>query len=231
LFDFAEPYRLRGEPGSDPQVLARACVSGLQTGPIVIEQPVRQEVLGVRLRAVGAAALLPAAMRDIRGLHVGLGDLFGAGAGELLERCQETRQVEARFRLVAAWLGERLARSRGVDEAIAWCAGQIERSGGRAAIAALRAETGMSRARLATLFEEQIGLKPKLYARAVRFRQVLGLLQRSEMPLSDAALAAGFYDQAHMNAEFRDLAGIPPSAFLAARHAVGDGSTSADLIG
>lgn len=42
------------------------------------------------------------------------------------------------------------------------------------------------------------------------------------------ALDACFYDQPHMNAEFRALAGVTPREFLATRHPVGDGSTASD---
>ena len=58
---------------------------------------------------------------------------------------------------------------------------------------------------------------------------MLSLLQKGSEPLADVALAAGYYDQPHMTVEFRELAGITPSQFLAARHPAGDGSTAADL--
>jgi AraC-like DNA-binding protein len=35
--------------------------------------------------------------------------------------------------------------------------------------------------------------------------------------LAGVALAAGYYDQPHMNAEFRELSGFSPREFLAAR--------------
>jgi AraC-like DNA-binding protein len=41
------------------------------------------------------------------------------------------------------------------------------------------------------------------------------LLQRGGA-IADAALSAGFYDQPHMNADFREFAGMTPAQFVAA---------------
>ena len=91
-----------------------------------------------------------------------------------------------------------------------------------------RRSTGFSKTRLASGFRDQIGLAPKLYARVVRFRHLLRMLQDGQAPLADVALSATYYDQPHMSAEFRVLGGITPREFLAGRHPVGDGSSAAD---
>jgi AraC-like DNA-binding protein len=155
----------------------------------------------------------------------------GPAAGELAERCDAACSVAARFRIVAEWIAGRLARARGMDEAIAWAVARLDESGGTVPILELRAHVGMSKARLAGLFREQIGLTPKLYARVVRFHQTLGLLQAGGPGrLTDVALDGRYYDQPHMNAEFRALGGLTPSEFLASRHPVGDGTTANDGV-
>jgi AraC-like DNA-binding protein len=225
LINFGDPYRVLEGRGTDCRV---AWLGGPQVGPMMIEQPPRQDVMGVRLRPAGAYALLARPMRDVTGLSVDLADLIGSAAAELAERCDAAASVEARFRVAAVWLAERLARSRGMDEAVAWAVARIDESSGIVPIGALRAELGMSKARLAGLFRDQVGLTPKLYARVIRFHQTLGMLQEGgPARLIDIALDARFYDQPHMNAEFRALGGLTPSEFLAARHPVGDGSTAA----
>src|SRR5262249_61599947 len=92
-------------------------------------------------------------------------------------------------------------------------------------VARLRKESGLSKARLVAAFRAQIGVRPKLWARLVRFRRVLDALAETEVRLADVALDAGYYDQAHMNAEFRELAGVSPTEFLAARFVGGSGET------
>ena len=55
-------------------------------------------------------------------------------------------------------------------------------------------------------------MAPKLYARIVRFSRAVELLAAGGA-LTDVALAAGYYDQPHMNADFRELSGLTPRAF------------------
>lgn len=188
---------------------------GQQLGPIVTVQPDRHHVLGIRLRPAGAFALLSAPLRVVTGLVVELEDLMGDAVRELVERCRDAPSVGARFAAAARWLGARLATRPVVDPAVAWVAAEIERHEGGVAIADLRRETGLSKARLSARFREQIGLTPKHYARVVRFRHALGRLERGEGPFADVALAAGYYDQPHFNAELRAMTGLTPRELVA----------------
>jgi AraC-like DNA-binding protein len=194
---------------------------GQLLGPIVTTQPRRHAVLGVRLRPAGAYALLSAPLRCLTHTVVELEDVVGGAARELVARCREATSVEARFRIAAVWLAERTAGARAVDPAIAWATMQIEAHGGDVPIAHLRRETGLSKTRLAAAFRDQIGISPKLYARIVRFRGTLAMVERGTGSLADVALAAGYYDQPHFNAEFRELTGWSPSEFLVARYPTG----------
>ena len=224
LLNFGAPYRLVEGAGAD--VCRSAWVGGPQVGPIVLEQPAQQHLIGARLRPAGAYAVVARPMRETTGLSLDLADLIGPEASELLERCEETTSLESRFRVLAEWIGRCFARTQGMDRAVAWAVAQLDASGGTTPIAALRERTGLSKTRLVEAFRDQVGLAPKRYGRILRFRRALGQLQSAgPVRLTDVALDAQYCDQAHMNAEFRALGGITPRAFLAARHPVGDGST------
>ena len=196
-------------------------LSGQQLGPVVTTQPHRHAVLGVRLRPAGAYALLAAPLRVVTARVVELEDLVGGAARLLVDRCRAAPSVQTRFVAVAAWLRERLAAARAIEPAIAWAAEQIDAHGGDVSIAALRAETGLSKTRLAAAFRDQIGVPPKLYARIVRFRGALEMVERGASSLTDVALAAGYYDQPHFNADFRELTGMSPRELLVARYPSG----------
>jgi AraC-like DNA-binding protein len=191
-------------------------LAGLQTGPTVIEAPPgRACVLGMRLHPAGAYALVGRPLSEASGRVVDFDDLVGRSASELADRCNDAGGAEARVRCAAHWLSERIGGSRTIDPRVAWAAGRLEDSHGLVEIARLQDGTGLSRKRFVEGFREQIGLTPKLYARIVRFRFALRLLHGGGRSLTETALAAGYYDQPHMNLEFRELGGLPPGDFLA----------------
>lgn len=213
LVNLGDPIRLVEGIGSP--VLKSGWLSGLHARPIVIESPCTTACLGVRLKPAGAHALLARPLSDIRGWTLDLGDLFGSAAAELAERCAEARSVEDRFLRAAAWIEARAARGP-AETAVDWTVAHIEQSAGTVPIAVLRERTGLSKTRLADGFRDRIGLSPKMYARIFRFRRLLGLLHAGLPSLAEAAVETGYYDQPHMTADFRELTGLTPRAFVAA---------------
>ncbi len=208
------------DDGATGEPFPVACLTGVQTGPLVIEAPEgRCRVLGIRLHPVGAYALLAAPLGATEGRTLDLRDIAGHAAAELAERCHDAPTVAACFGRAAAWVADRIARTAargGVPHrAVAWAAAELERVDGVASVTALRAQAGLGRTRFADVFREQVGMGPKRYARVLRFRRALALV-RAGRGLSDAALAAGYYDQAHLHASFREFAGMTPRAFRAA---------------
>jgi transcriptional regulator GlxA family with amidase domain len=76
-------------------------------------------------------------------------------------------------------------------------------------------EVGYSHRHLRERFMTEFGLTPKQAARVARFHRSRLALQTNTPSLAAVAAACGFYDQAHMAREWNDLAGVPPSRWLA----------------
>src|SRR5207302_9762038 len=120
----------------------------------------------------------------------------------------------------------RLADSTSPLPAVEWSWEHLRRTGGRAPIGTLADELGWSHRRLIARFQEQIGLAPKTLARVIRFDRAVSLLRaRGRSSLAEIAYDCGYFDQAHMNRDFRELAGMTPVTFLAAE--LGSGAVPA----
>ncbi len=86
-------------------------------------------------------------------------------------------------------------------------------SHGSVPIGALADEVGWSRRHLVAKFRQQVGLPPKTFARIVRFQHLLSRLT-AEANWTRLAAECGYYDQAHMNRDFREFAGTTPTDYL-----------------
>jgi AraC-like DNA-binding protein len=91
-------------------------------------------------------------------------------------------------------------------------------------------ELGCSRRHMVRRFNEQIGVAPKTYARVLRFQRAVNMLGHRDgaswtcerergagraMSWGEIALECGYFDQAHMNRDFRQFAGASPSELAA----------------
>lgn len=202
--------------GDRREPFSRTCVSGLLLRPEVIEAPPGPSaVLGIELRPAGALRVLGRPLHELTDRTVDLEDVVREAAAELAERCAVAATPKGRLRAAASWIEARLRRGPAPAPAVTWALGELERRAGAISIATLRGHTGWSKTRFNTTFREQIGVPPKTLARILRFRRALDLVDRARTPLSEIALAAGYYDQPHFNAEFRKLSGFAPGEYLA----------------
>ena len=71
---------------------------------------------------------------------------------------------------------------------------------------------GVTARHLRRAFAEHIGVGPKDYARSIRLQRVLHLA-RTSTDWARIAADAGYFDQAHLIADFRGLVGLTPGAF------------------
>jgi AraC-like DNA-binding protein len=84
-----------------------------------------------------------------------------------------------------------------------------------ASVRAVAGRIGVSERFLRNAFRDEIGVSPKRYARIMRIRRAATAAMTTRVSLADLAMTQGFFDQAHLNAEFRALLGTTPKAFRA----------------
>ena len=197
-------------------------VAGMHVAPaIVCASDSGWACIELRLTPLGAHRVLGLPMHEIANRSVELEDLL-PDAREVTGRLREAGTWEQRFELVESFLLARLAESAPPSPGVAWSWSRLRRSGGRASIGELAAELGWSHRRLIARFREQIGLTPKAAARVLRFDAAVAALGSERADgLADVAFRCGYYDQAHLNRDFRELAGTTPGAFLRARSEAG----------
>jgi AraC-like DNA-binding protein len=168
------------------------------------------------LTPAGARALLGLPAAGLAATVVGLDQVLGPAAAELADRMAAAAGWPPRFAVLDEVLSRRVDRLDPAPAVLGYVWRRMISSGGALRIGALAAEVGWSRRHLGARFAAEFGLTPKDAVRVVRFDRARWLLRGPHRPtLADVAAACGYYDQPHLAREWRQLAGVAPSVWLA----------------
>jgi AraC-like DNA-binding protein len=178
----------------------------------------------VNLTPFGARMLLGCPMDELANRVIPLEDVLGQEGRRLPDRLHEAAGPQQRFELLDALLASRIADSPAPVPAVTWAWRQLQDRDGLVGIGELTRELGCSRRYLVGQFRDQVGLPPKLVARILRFRRAVAALETDDgRRFAEIAQQCGYFDQPHLNREFRDLAGVTPSDVIASRLPAGLG--------
>ena len=197
----------------------RTLVGGLHTVPALLSHDGRQSGIQVALRPLGARRLLGLPAGALGGLDVNGTEVLGSHAVELHECLRLLPSWASRFQLLDDTL---LRLCAGVTEPAA-PEGEVTEAWrlllrGEHTVAEVAQTVGWSSRRLSARFGAELGVAPKAAAKIARFDRARRRLQAAAgvIRLTDLAIECGYYDQAHLARDFRTLAGLPPSQWLAA---------------
>jgi len=91
----------------------------------------------------------------------------------------------------------------------------FRRDTSRAVVRKMAKEAGLSNRRLIDVFNFEVGVKPKLFARIQRFQRVLSVVQRlPTVEWGQVSLEQGYFDQSHLIRDFLAFSGLSPENYL-----------------
>ena len=186
-------------------------VVGTMTEALHVQaQPV--STAAVRFRPGAAAALLGVAAHELTDCRVPLAEL---GRSWLSPRALEAASPSAALRVLEASLLARLdgaALQPAVARTVELCFGSTPPT-----VEGLAREVGWSRQRLRRVLLDEVGISAKQLLRVGRLQRAVDQLQRRpRASLAQEAVRLGYFDQAHMCRDFRELVGLSPGAVRAA---------------
>lgn len=186
-----------------------ARVIGAMTRAVVVAAREPARIVAVRFRPGAAAAFLRV---DADRLTDATAPLSALGAPWLRpDAVAAARDLPTAARRLERALLARLAYADALDPRVTHA---VARLAGPAAptIAALGADLGWSRQHLARTLSAAVGVSPKLLARIARLQRAVIGLADPFLAIADVAVAVGYYDQAHLARDLRQLAGVTPAA-------------------
>ncbi|MEY2557677.1 MAG: hypothetical protein QOE34_1102 [Verrucomicrobiota bacterium] len=193
-------------------------ISGERTAPIVIDEAGDVHLIGVRFRPGGAWPLLGLPLSEFTGRVVELDAVLGREMDRLRDDLGEAPDDKARFALVEAWLSHRMRAHAQAPRAVSYALEVIRRGGDAVRIGRIADEVGLSHKHLLREFDRCVGLRPKMFARVCSFQRAIDWIgHKPAVDWADAAVACGYYDQAHFIHEFRAFSGLTPASYLEKR--------------
>jgi AraC-like DNA-binding protein len=195
VFHVADPFCRDGQPQP------RSIFVGQMMNPTTVQPGRAVRSFGIRFEPAGAWGLFRISQSNLSGKiveHTGL-----------LSRAAERRILAAdsmseRVHLAEVALGEIVP-----DHPDLWCVATKDVLARRLSLQALRRGSDVGVRQFERLFLTRVGLTPRVFGRLARFRQAL---DRRGAGWASIAADCGYCDQSHLIRDFRQFAGVPPTA-------------------
>lgn len=214
-----DPEPLKLIPDACPDFLFRlengsvsAAVSGLQTGPVTLELAPNAVYFGFKPYSVKGMRRLDAGWSELRGRRGSLRELMDCGS--LLEELAATDCFARRAALVSGFAAVNLADKSYRPDAMEHVELHLCNRKGNLRMEDVADFTGYSGRYCREKFKEAAGVSMKRYSDIIRFQNVVRMLEQDPAPsLSDIVFENGYFDQSHLNREFKRFSGESPLRF------------------
>lgn len=170
-------------------------------------------VVMLRFKPGWSAPLLGVAASALTDRMVPLEDVWGRSGGDLCHALLTAQSLPDVLGRLAHAIDLRTHHTN--EPASARLARRAVRliEGGETRVESVAERLGVTARHLRRAFTESIGIGPKDFARTVRLQRAVAMTATTT-DWARIATDAGYYDQAHLITDFRELIGLTPGAFL-----------------
>ncbi len=215
IINFGEPFRLFAPGTTQRSAKMRSFITGAYDTYQVVESSGPSKGVQVDLTLLGIRLLVGRPIEDMTNQAIAPEDALGSFATELVSRLYEAPTWDVRFDELDAALAARIDAGRPVPSQVRQAWHLIMASTGRIGMQTIVDDVGWSQRHFTQQFRHEIGVSPKVLARMLRFGRVVRAIRRDPRArLTDVALGAGYYDQAHLNRDTHEFAGVTPGTLV-----------------
>lgn len=173
-------------------------------------------MLGVRFLPCGLLPFMQMPIHELGNQRISTGDLPSPFDDLFAEQLCEAIDLQARIALIEKFLLKALYNYPHADPQIRYAVEHIDRHKGMLPIRTLVEDICLCQRHFERKFKQSTGYTPKEYSRIIKFRNAIDLLKHTTSDnLLTTAIAAGYYDAAHLSKEIRALSGNTAGSFLA----------------
>jgi AraC-like DNA-binding protein len=164
------------------------------------------QVIGVIFHPAGLFPFIRIPLFEFTDQFFAVDQVEQPGDRELLEQFENATSNVARIAIVEQFLERRIFDKPFCFDFTQHAVALIQQYNGNITVQEVATKLRVSTRHLHRMFEQKVGLNPKLYARIVRFNYVIKLLkQYPNVNYYDLSFECGFFDQAHFIKNFREF--------------------------
>jgi AraC-like DNA-binding protein len=153
---------------------------------------------------------------ELKDLQVDLDLIIGIAEKNLSDRILNARSIQSKIEILSTFLLNSIKKQS--DYAFAKTKhgiSLINVANGNTSLDQIKSDLNVTERSLERMFNQTVGISPKLYMRIVRFQSSLNQLRNQNyMKLADIAYNNGYADQSHFIRDFKAFSGFNPFHFL-----------------
>lgn len=212
-FHFAD--RLRKIKNTE-NIQPYSIISGQKTDYFDVIPTGKTSMLSVQFYPHSAGLFFDIPIDELKDETIDLRDIAGSEVDELEDRLHHHLTIQKKILLIEEFLLNKLKNMNTYDwNRVVHNISLIDNLNGLISVNQLAESVFLSRKQHERVFKKMVGLTPKQFLKVIRFQYTL--LMHQQYPnetLTELAYRCGYYDQAHMINDFRDLSGITPSQYF-----------------
>jgi len=220
VIHFSDPYKTTFSDNSI-SIQEQSLVVAQMKSFMKIQSYGKTGLIAVRFSVLGAYHFFGTPMNEIANGETALRNLWKDMAPEIEDRINFANTTHQRSQIIQRFLQIQLSRNGYTDGAIEFCINEIKQARGQISVEALADKVGISNRQLVRRFDKCVGLSPKELVRITKFISSLDMVNDSKnKSLTEIAVEAGYYDQAHFIHDFKEFSGMTPTDYLLSSNVV-----------
>jgi len=174
----------------------------------------KSHLIGVKFKQGGAYHFFKFPVVQFSNKIVNLNDILNGESEQLRDILNEAGNATEISKVLDRYFLMKVDLLNGAFDIVDFAINKVKANGSPALIKNLCEAANISNKHLISLFNEKVGLSPKLIHRINKFIKVIELIkEQSQVNWSEIAYQCHYYDQAHLINDFKSFAGTSPKKY------------------
>ncbi len=179
-------------------------------------------IVGVKFKQGGAFHFFNMPQKDFSHQIINLHDVLNGESERLKDQLMVTPESDNIKRILDHYMLVKVGHSNKSTHLVSSLMSKVRVDDSRTTIKDLSEYANISHKHLITLFNQIVGLPPKLVHRLNKFNKVLDIIQKEKkVNWPQVAIECQYYDQAHLINEFKTFSGLSPKKYQTNENAHG----------